>query len=130
MNAEEKIKNDIKKPKKKKTIEKNEIDYLRNQLAKMTKELSEVQNVTQNISIEAPYAHAKITVVRGGRSPKTEISLSLGGALDQMSFPDLRTHSESLLIILHEKLVEAWSKVSEESKHDREKDKCECSERK
>ena len=78
------------------------------------KEFSEMQNVTQNFTIEAPYAHAKITVVKGGRAPKTEISLSIGGALDQMSFPDMKTHSESLLRILNEKIEKAMSKLTTE----------------
>ena len=74
--------------------------------------MDEAKTVT---SIEAPYAHAKITVVKGGRAPKTEISLSIGGALDQMSFPDLESHSERLLDILQTKIDEAMSKLPTES---------------
>ena len=80
----------------------------------LQKELADVKNVTSNFDIEAPYVHCKINIVKGGRSPKTEMSLSAGGAIDQLSFPDVEAHTEKLIMIIKKEIDDAMDKLTTE----------------
>ncbi len=94
----------ITKLRKEKERQGNTIQEKRNSISQITKDLEEAINMTQNFNIEAPYVHCKINVVKGGRSPKTEISLSAGGAIDQISFPDVETFAEKLILIIKKEI--------------------------
>ncbi len=104
---------------KKGTIKQKKLDQktISNQtkaILELQKELSEVKNVTHNFNIEAPYVRCKINVVKSGKFPKTEMSLSAGGAMDQISFPDIETHTESLIKIIKKEVDDTMSKLDVE----------------
>ena len=75
-----------KKPKKKSKSDENEVDYLRDQLAKQAKKNALAKkSATVTREIQTPYVSVKVTRVVGGRSPKTETTIKASGAIEELS---------------------------------------------
>ena len=112
-----------KKPKKQSKIDKNEIEYLRKELKKVTKKnktLAKTQKVAFEralntaLSIEAPYVHVKITKILGGKGKKGEISLSAGGSIEKINTDDIEAFSEVMLQKMNEKIDYALQELQTE----------------
>ncbi len=47
--------------------------------------------------IEMPFVHVRVNKVLSGKFPKTDITISAGGALEQINFDDIGTFTESMI---------------------------------
>ena len=98
-------------------IEKNEIEYLRDQLKKQTKinkKLKKEQGINKTLSLEAPYVHVKIMKILGGKGKKGEISVSAGGSIEKINTADVENFSEMLLQKINERIDYALQQLQKD----------------
>lgn len=69
-----------------------------------------------SVSMEAPFVHCKVEKVSSGKFPKTTVSVSAGGAIEQMDMNDVSSFAEALMERITVEVQNAIDKVKDEEK--------------
>ena len=91
---------------------KMDMKYIKSQV-RIIKDLNEQLSraTTFQKSYEMPYVHVKVNKVISGKFPKTDISISAGGALEQINEDDIASFIESISDRIALEMAEALKKL-------------------